>query len=435
MLLGDSHIEEAIRVLRLEGQQARRPRHGGRDGDNVVVAVGSRQHGPGEGVGVGRGRARPFGHRRLDLEVVEALDLVLLRRAVAAALLRENVHDDGPVPLGRVSQSLLHAGDVMPVDGTGVADAESLEEAVWGDDLAHGDGEAVDAGVGEATESRDATQEVADALTGVDVLGVQAQMRQSRRKLRHRRCVRPAVVVQNDDDTAAGVAQVVERLVGHAAGESTVTEDGHDPSFVLTTEMEAGGDAVGVAEGRRRMAVLHPVVLGLLARRVARQTTRLLQRGEVTTSPGDQLVDVSLVARVPQDDVAGGIEDPVQGQGELDDPEVRSQVPAGGGDGFDNERADLGRQLVELRVRQTAQVGGALDVVEEHGHWWSRGPRNGRSLVVTLPRTGRRGSAPGRRRPPRPGPRAGTDRCSDRPCRPPSPPRPGRPPIRHSRWP
>ena len=45
VLLGDAHVEEAVRVLGLEGQQARRPGHGGGDGHHVVVAVGRRQHG------------------------------------------------------------------------------------------------------------------------------------------------------------------------------------------------------------------------------------------------------------------------------------------------------------------------------------------------------------------------------------------------------
>ena len=169
---------------------------------------------------------------------MEALDLVLFGRAVAAALLGQDVDHDGPVPLGRVGQGLFHAGDVVAVDGPGVADTEGLEEAVRGDHLADGDGQAVDAGVGQPTEARDPAQEVADPFAGLDVRRVQTQMGQSRRELRHRRGVGPAVVVQDDDDPAAGVPEVVERLVGHASGESAVTEDGHHPAVVLA---RAGG--------------------------------------------------------------------------------------------------------------------------------------------------------------------------------------------------
>ena len=194
---------------------------------------------------------------------MEALDLVLLGRAVAAAFLGQDVDDDGAVPFGRVGQGLFHAGDVVAVDGSGVADAEGLEETVGGDHLADGDGQTVDAGVGQTTEAGDAAQEVADPLAGLDVGGVQAEVGQARGELGDGRGVGPAVVVQDDDDAAAGVAQVVEGFVGHAPGEGPVTEDGHHPAVVLAPEVEAGGDAVGVAEGGRGVAVLHPVVVGL----------------------------------------------------------------------------------------------------------------------------------------------------------------------------
>ena len=75
-------------------------------------------------------------------------------------------------------------------------------------------------------------QELADPLAGVDVGRVQAQVGQPGRQLGHRRGVGAAVVVQDDDDPAAGVAQVVERLVGHAAGERPVTEHGHHSAVV-----------------------------------------------------------------------------------------------------------------------------------------------------------------------------------------------------------
>ena len=77
------------------------------------------------------------------------------------------------------------------------------------------------------------------------------------------------------------------------------------------------------------MAVLDPVVLGLAPARVARQPAALAQVGEVVARAGDDLVHVGLVAGVPQDDVAGRVEDPVQGEGQLDHAEVGAEVPAG----------------------------------------------------------------------------------------------------------
>ena len=144
---------------------------------------GGVEHGAGEGVGVGRRRDRRRRGDRggLDLEVVQALDVVLLGRGVAPALLGEDVDDDGAAPFRGVGEGLLHAGDVVAVDGPGVADPEGLEEAVRRHDLAHRAREAVQARVGEPTEPGDGPQDVAGPLAGVDVGRAQAQVGEARR--------------------------------------------------------------------------------------------------------------------------------------------------------------------------------------------------------------------------------------------------------------
>ena len=165
----------------------------------------------------------------------------------------------------------------MAVDGPGITDAERFEEPVRGDDLAHGAGEPVHSGVGEVAESGKPPQQQAHALAGVDVGRVEAQVGQFGRQLGNRRGIRAAVVVQDDDDPAARVAQVVERLVGHAAGERPVADHRHHPPVDLTAHAEPGGDPVRIAERGRRVAVLDPVVLRLGSRRVSRHAARLAQ--------------------------------------------------------------------------------------------------------------------------------------------------------------
>jgi hypothetical protein len=172
VLLGDPHVEEAGGKAGLEGQQSRRPGHRRRQGDHTRVVLGGCQQGAGEGIGVGGGaqrrtvwlgirrRARaghtthvgPPGATHGDpgrapdgvlqrahlggLHVVEALDVVLLGRPVAAALLGEDVDDDRPVPLGGMGEGLLHHVDVVTVDRSGVANPERFEEGVRRDHLA-----------------------------------------------------------------------------------------------------------------------------------------------------------------------------------------------------------------------------------------------------------------------------------------------------------
>ena len=74
---------------------------------------------------------------------------------------------------------------------------------------------------------------------------------------------------------------------------------------LLASRLQRGGEAVGVAEHRRCVAVLDPVVLGFGAARITRQPTLLAERTELVVAPGDQLVDVGLVADIPENDVTG----------------------------------------------------------------------------------------------------------------------------------
>ena len=274
----------------------------------------------------------------------------------------------GPVPLGGVREGLLHVLDVMAVDRPGVADAQRLEEGVRRHHLAQRAGERVDAGVGQLAEGGQLAQAQAQALSGCGVGGIEAQRRQALGELRDRRCVGAAVVVQHDHDTPARVTEVVEGLVGHAAGQGPVADDGDHLAFAVdAAQREPAGDPVGVGERRRRVAVLDPVVLRLGPVGVARHAARLLERLEAVAPAGQQLVDVGLVAGVPQDDVAGGVEDTVQGQGELHRAQIRSQVAAGRGHRVDDERPDLLAQLDELLVVQALDVGGRLDALQDHG--------------------------------------------------------------------
>jgi len=114
------------------------------------------------------------------------------------------------------------------------------------------------------------------------------------------------------------------------------------------------------------VAVLDPVVLGLPPGRVARQPARLAQGREAVAAAGQDLVYVGLVAGVPHDDVAGRVEDAVHGQGELHHPQVGAEVAARPEHGLDDEGPDLLGQPVELGVGEPAEVGGALDRLQDH---------------------------------------------------------------------
>src|SRR5438270_7283549 len=123
---------------------------------------------------------------------------------------------------------------------------------------------------------------------------------------------------------------------------------------------------MGVTEDRRGVTVLDPVVLGLRTGGVTGQAAALAQPVEALAPSGQDLVDVRLVARVPQEDVARRVEDAVQGEGELDDAEVRPEVPASDGHGLDDEGPDLAGEGRELLVAEPSDVGRARDLFEKH---------------------------------------------------------------------
>ena len=135
------------------------------------------------------------------------------------------------------------------------------------------------------------------------------------------------------------------------------------------------------------MAVLDEVVLGLGARRIARQPALLAKRGEHRLASGDELVHVGLVSGVPQDGVARAVEDPVQGQRQLDRAEVRAQVAGRLGHRLHDEVADLAGEVVELGVGEAAQVGRLLDGLQDHGHRDQKHRRDGRPSVALHMRT------------------------------------------------
>ena len=79
---------------------------------------------------------------------------------------------------------------------------------------------------------------------------------------RHGRRVAAAVVVEHDHRVAPAVAEVVQRLVGQAAGEGAVA-DHRDHLAGVSGGVTGDREAVRVAHRGGRVAVLDEVVLGL----------------------------------------------------------------------------------------------------------------------------------------------------------------------------
>ena len=83
--------------------------------------------------------------------------------------------------------------------------------------------------------------------------------------------------------------------------------------------------------------------------------------GSRVAAAGEDLVRVGLVADVPEDLVAGRVEQAVQGDGQLAGAEVGAEVAADLADRVDDVGAHLLRDLLQLLVVELVQVGGAVD--------------------------------------------------------------------------
>ena len=121
------------------------------------------------------------------------------------------------------------------------------------------------------------------------------------------------------------------------------------------------------------------VVLALGALGEAGQAAALAQGADAVAAAGQDLVRIGLVADVPDQPVARGVEDLVQGDGQLDDAEAGAQMAAGHRHRVDGLLAQLVRRAGAGPSRACARrSAGVLIVVEQR--------RPGRCQLMSVPR-------------------------------------------------
>ena len=93
----------------------------------------------------------------------------------------------------------------------------------------------------------------------------------------------------------------------------------------------------------------------------AGQVPALTQGPDPVTPAGKDLVWIGLVPHIPDQPVARSIENMMQRDRQLHDPETRPEVPARDRNGTDRLGAQLVRQLPQRGLRQAAQVLGSIE--------------------------------------------------------------------------
>ena len=174
------------------------------------------------------------------------------------------------------------------------------------------------------------------------------------------RADRHLVVVDDDQHLGLALADVVERLEREPAHQGRIADDDRDP-LEAVAQVAGLRQALGDRQAGPGVTAVEDVVGRLRPAREAADAVELAQGSEPLEAAGQELVRVGLVTGVPDDPIARRLEQPVQGDGQLDDAERRSEVTAGARHGPDDRVPDLERQLRQLDLVEAAQVGWLLD--------------------------------------------------------------------------
>ena len=126
---------------------------------------------------------------------------------------------------------------------------------------------------------------------------------------------------------------MVHGFEGHAAGDAAVADDG-DHVVVLAAQLVGDGHAQGGADGGAGVAYAEGVVFAFRAVGEGADAALGADGGHPVLAASQDLVGVGLVSDVPDQLVVGGVEDIMQGDGQLDRAQARRKVPAGDADGL-----------------------------------------------------------------------------------------------------
>ena len=119
---------------------------------------------------------------------------------------------------------------------------------------------------------------------------------------------------------------MVEAFEGQTAGHGPIADDGHMLDVALPVVAAADGHAECGAHARAAVPHAKRVVFAFAALGEAADAFVLAVGVETLASPRQNLVAVGLVSDVPNDLVFGGVEDVVQGHGQLHNAKAGAEV-------------------------------------------------------------------------------------------------------------
>ena len=156
----------------------------------------------------------------------------------------------------------------------------------------------------------------------------------------------------------------MDRFERDPAGHCAVTDDGDHPRVFGEAPAHRLLDPDRVADRCRGMARAHDVVLGFVNRAERSEALVLANRLQLVAAPRQDLMRVRLVADIPEDLVARGVQQRVQRDRDLAGAEVGAEVPADFSDGVDDVLAHFLGEHLQLIVAEAVEVLGLVDAGE-----------------------------------------------------------------------
>ena len=374
MFLGNAHVVVAVRVSLFENAQTGAAGHGRGDGDDAVVVVGEVGEFRAEKLRVG-GRGGRLGFAGVGFEFAQTVEFVRLLhgRRISFAFRGEDVEKDGLVLRLEEFESALEEVGIVSVDRPVISEPQVFEDHAGQEHVLHACLDLV--GEIEGALPADRLDEFGGLLVEVGVGGIGRDLAEVAGHGADVSRDRPFVVVENDDEAFGCLGGIIERFEADATGEGRVA--GHDDNmFVGSAQVAGRGHAEPGGEGGAGVPRAVTVVFALGAEEEAVQSAVLTDGIDLLAATGEHFVHVGLMADVEEDFVLGRIEGAVQGDGQFDHAEVRSEVSAGFRDGPDEFVADFLREQRQVLLRHGAEIGRAVDPFEDGRSMFLRHHRN-----------------------------------------------------------
>ena len=357
--LGDAHVEKALREAPGEVVQARAVGHGGGDRRDAPVVLGQlneRRAEDGGEVLLLPGVHPPGGVEGADAVIAGG---VFLRRGVALALFRADVEQHRPADAPGVVNDPLQGLYVMAVHRAKVIKTHILEHIVRQSQVLHPLFDPVEHSIQNPIPPHRAPIKALEA----EIAGADAHLRQKQAHAAHVFADAHGVVVQEDQDVLAAAAAVGQTLIGHAACEGPVADDGHH-AVVLPQQGPGPGHAQGHGDAGGGVAADGRVVRALIGPGEARQPAQLPQGVKAVPPPGEQFMGIALVPHVEHQAICRAVIDPVQRHGQLHRPQGRGQVAPVARDGLQHLLPQLLAELRQHIRRQRLYIRRRIDSVQ-----------------------------------------------------------------------